>query len=174
MKIDCPAICLAVLFSVAAVLVVPGCGKDEPAPKPATAGAASEGHAREEGDGHDHGQDEAASTGDDHGHGATIALGEQSAGGFAIRASRDGDVKAGGEAPIDVWVTGGTAKVSAVRFWIGTQDAKGSMKAKASLERDNWHTHVEVPSPLTSDSRLWVEVETESREKFVAGFDLKG
>lgn len=110
---------------------------------------------------------------DDHHHGATTQLGEQVAGGFTIRASRDGDITPGKDAAIDVWVTGGTSKVAAVRFWIGTQDAKGSVKAKAELEKDNWHTHAEIPSPLPTDSKLWVEVESEKGEKVVAGFDLR-
>jgi len=115
----------------------------------------------------------AASGGHDHDHGPSTALGEQTVGGFTIRASRDGGIKAGGDAPIDAWVTGGTAKVAAVRFWIGTQDAKGSVKAKAALEKDNWHTHVEIPSPLPADSKLYVEIESDKGEKTVAGFDLK-
>jgi hypothetical protein len=137
-----------------------------PAPVPAPAGASKpDDHAHAPGDGHDHG--------DDHGHGATTQLGEQTAGGFTIKASRDGDIKAGSDAPIDVWVTGGAAKVAAVRFWIGLEDGKGSLKAKAELEKDNWHTHVEVPNPLPEGSKLWVEVENDKAEKTVTGFDLK-
>ncbi|QOJ01126.1 MAG: hypothetical protein HRU70_11735 [Phycisphaeraceae bacterium] len=113
------------------------------------------------------------SAGMDHGHGPTTALGEQTAGGFTVKASRDGGISPGGDAPIDVWVTGGSAKVAAVRFWIGTQDAKGSLKAKAELEKDNWHTHAEVPSPLPEGSKLWVEVESDSGETTLVGFDLK-
>lgn len=132
-------------------------------PAPAPAPAKPDDHAHKPGDDHDH----------DHGHGPTTQLGEQTAGGFAIKASRDGDITPGGDAAIDVWITGGSAKVSAVRFWIGTQDAKGSVKARAELERDNYHTHVEVPKPLPDGSRLWVEIETDKGEKVLAGFDLK-
>lgn len=121
---------------------------------------------------HDHAEAPADTHNDGHTHGATTQLGEQDAGGFKIKASRDGDIKAGGDAPIDVWVTGG-AKVASVRFWIGTEDAKGSMKAKAELETDNWHTHAEVPDPLPAGTKLWVEVEAEGGVKTVVGFDLK-
>jgi len=120
-------------------------------------------------DDHDHDADQAD---DDH-HGPTVQLGEQTSNGFTIKASRDGEITAGGDAAIDVWVTGAASKVAAVRFWIGTQDAKGSMKAKAELEKDNWHTHADVPSPLPAGSRLWIEIETEKPEKFTVGFDLK-
>lgn len=142
-----------------------GCEKKaEPAPasKP-PAPAANSGH-----DGHDHDHDH----GDGHDHGPVTQLGEQSAGGFTIKASRDGAVTAGGDAPIDASITG-SAKVAAVRFWIGSQDAKGSVKARAEAEKDHWHAHVEVPKPLPEGSRLWVEVENDKGEKSVAGFDVK-
>jgi hypothetical protein len=106
------------------------------------------------------------------GHGATTALGEKTAGVYNIKASRDGDITPGKDVPIDVWITG-TGKIAAVRFWIGSQDAKGSIKAKAELETDNWHTHAEVPSPLPEGSKLWVEVESDTGEKIRAAFDLK-
>lgn len=106
------------------------------------------------------------------GHGPTTPLGEQVVDGFTVKASRDGDVKPGGDAPIDVWISGGSAKITAVRFWIGTEDAKGSVKARAEIERDNWHTHAEVPNPLPEGSRLWVEIEAEGGAKTIAGFDL--
>jgi hypothetical protein len=154
-----------------ALLPLAACGgKDTPA---TTQGAGD----------HDHDHDHAAggtapgaaapsASGDGHSHGATTELGEQESGGFKIKASRDGDIKAGGDAPIDVWVTGG-AKIASVRFWIGTEDAKGSMKAKAELETDNWHTHAEVPEPLPAGAKLWIEIEAEGGAKTVAGFDLK-
>jgi hypothetical protein len=125
---------------------------------------AHDGHDHAPGDGHDHG--------DAHDHGPTVELGAQTIGGYTVKASRDGELTAGADAPIDVWITGGTGRVAAVRFWIGTQDAKGSMKAKAELEKDNWHTHAEVPSPLPAGSMLWVEIETEGAEPLVCSFAL--
>ena len=142
-------------LSVGLLLTPIGCEKQPQAQKPATgSGTTDQGHAHHE-------------------QGAVTKLGEQTAGAFTVKASRDGDITPGGEAAIDVWVTG-TSKVSAVRFWIGTEDAKGSVKAKAELEKDNWHTHAEVPKPLPEGSKLWVEVESDKGEKSLAGFDLKG
>lgn len=116
------------------------------------------------------------------GHGvAVIALGEQAIGPFNAKATRDeGAIVAGKDAPIDVTVTpaaGATAKAVAVRFWIGTQDAKGSVKAKAEIENANepnrWHVHAEIPNPMPAESKLWVEIEDDKGVKSLAAFDLK-
>jgi hypothetical protein len=110
----------------------------------------------------------------EHGHGVTVDLGQQQVNGFSVRASRDGAIAGASDAPIDVWITGGSGRVTAVRFWIGTQDARGSVKAKAAIERDNWHTHAELPKPLPEGSRLWVEFDAEGSPRQLVGFDLKG
>jgi hypothetical protein len=62
-----------------------------------------------------------------------------------------------------------------VRFWIGLQDANGSVKAKIEdpKEPNRWHTHTEVPSPLPEGSKLWVEVEIEGGQKTAGSIDLK-
>ncbi len=110
------------------------------------------------------------------GHGGeVIALGTSKFGAFEVRASRDkGDIKPGGDAPIDVWIDGGVGKgVTVVRFWIGAEDAKGSIKAKADIEDGKWHTHVEIPSPMPAGSKLWIEVEEPGGKKTLGSFDLK-
>lgn len=116
------------------------------------------------------------------GHGGpVIELGTTTIGEFSAKATRDqGEIVAGKDAPIDVTVTpsaGTTAKVSAVRFWIGTEDAAGAVKAKAEIENpsepNRWHTHAEIPDPLPVGSKLWVEVEDDSGATNVASFDLK-
>lgn len=167
--------CLSAVGLAAACL--PACEKKPEAPAAGnTAGAGSKGHddhAHKGGDGHDHASGDAHDHSEDHGHGPMTDLGEQPAGGFVIKASRDGGVKAGGEATFDVGVSGGTARATAVRLWVGTQDAKGSIKARGESEKDGWHAHVEVPDPLPAGSKLWVEVETDGGEKLVVGFDLK-
>lgn len=183
---------LSVVSFAAVAMPLGGCEKkaDSPTPTRPASGASkpamADDHAHKDGDGHDHDHDTskpAAGTpadshddhdhGDGHDHGATTQLGEQTAGGFTIKASRDGGITPGKDAAVDVWVTGGTSKVTAVRFWIGTQDGKGSVKAKADLEKDNWHTHAEIPSPLPADSKLWIEIESAKGDKTVVGFDLK-
>ena len=115
-------------------------------------------------------------SGEQGGHGGpVIELGTTKIGAFEARASRDKvEFKPGGDPAIDVWIDGGVGKgVTAVRFWIGTQDAKGSMKAKADIEDGKWHTHAEVPDPLPVGSMLWVEIEASNAPKQVGGFALK-
>ena len=114
------------------------------------------------------------------GHGGpVIELGTATIGPFSVRASRDqGEIKPGGDAPIDVWLTGGDiAKVTAVRFWIGTEQGNQFVKAKADIENpsesNHWHTHAEVASPLPAGSKLWVEIEVDG-QKHAGSFDLKG
>lgn len=152
---------MALAFSL--VFMLPSCSRKEPAPARPGAQASPAAHAAE-----------------DHHAGAVIELGETAAGKYRIRASRDdGKIVAGGDAPIDVWVdpAGEAPKVTAVRFWIGTKDAKGSRKARAEIEvptePNHWHTHAEIPKPEPEGSRLWVEVEHADGGKTIADFDLK-
>jgi hypothetical protein len=108
---------------------------------------------------------------DAHNH---IPIGEVTHSGLKIVATMDAPVKAtgGGEGAFDVVITGGKPK--AVRFWIGTEDAKGSVKAKAEEETpDNWHVHAEVPNPIPPGSKFWVEVEPPTGQPFKVSFDLK-
>ena len=118
----------------------------------------------------------------DHGapnaHGPSLSLGSAIVDGWNLVVARDAaELKAGGEAAIDCEVTGGAGKVSAVRVWIGTEDAKGALKALAAIEDpdepNRWHAHVEIPNPIGKDSKLWVEVENSTGAKHVSGFDLK-
>ena len=139
--------------------------------KPAVAKKDDHGH-----EGHDHAAEEKSASGGHAGHGGeVIPLGTAKVGAFEVRASRDkGDIKPGGDAPVDVWIDGGVGKgVTTVRFWIGTEDAKGSIKAKADIEDGKWHTHTEVPSPIPAGSKLWVEIEETGGKKTLGSFDLK-
>ena len=103
---------------------------------------------------------------------ARIPIGQATQAGLKLVATMDSPVKPGGEGAFDVVITGGKPK--AVRFWVGTEDVKGSVKAKAEEEAtDNWHTHAEVPDPLPAGSKFWVEVEPPTGDKFTTSFDLK-
>jgi len=163
----------SVLMVVALSVMVTGCEKQSEAPsRTGTTGTATAPAKPTTG------KPEATLTAPASGHhGAVVELGNATIGTFAVRASRDhGDIRPGGDAPIDVWLNGGTEKVAAVRFWIGAQDAQGSVKAKADIEDpkepNHWHTHAEVPSPLPLESKLWVEIETEGGKKAAGSFEL--
>lgn len=101
-----------------------------------------------------------------------IPLGEKTIDGLKLVATMDEPVKPGGEGAFDLVITGGKPK--AVRFWIGTENAEGSVKAKAEEETtDNWHTHAEAPNPLPAGSKFWAEVEPPTGQTFKVSFDLK-
>jgi hypothetical protein len=132
----------------------------------------NDGHAHDQEDGDDHGASHA---------GVVVDLGTNKIADLTVKATRDsGEIKPGGDAPIDVWITtadGKPAQASAVRFWIGTEDARAFRKARAEIENpeepNHWHTHVEVPDPMPPESRLWVELEKQGGKKDVTSFPLK-
>lgn len=178
MRPNLPIIIAISLSPLAMLSTLSGCEKKAPAPAPTSTPAKADDH------GHDHAEGEKH---DDHDHdhadghsGTVIKLGEQAIGTFTASASRDGgEIVAGKDAPIDVTITpaaGATAKVAAVRFWIGTQDAKGSVKAKAEIEDpkepNRWHVHAEIPNPMPADSKLWVEIEDDKGVTAVGSFAL--
>lgn len=172
----CRFITLATLTASLALLAA--CEKKKANPTPASTSARQDHHGHDHGPGGDHAHDEAHAPG--HG-GPVIALGEQTIGGFTAVATRDqGDIVAGKDAPIDVTVTpasGSTAKAVALRFWIGTEDARGSVKARADIENpaepNRWHSHAEIPNPIPAGSKLWVEIESDTGATAVGSFDLK-
>ena len=171
-----------IVLGLGLVASLVGCKKEEPAPtappaasaKPSPAPAGSSDAAKKSAN---DGASAAAETPSKGGHGGpVIELGEVKVDKHTIRASRDeGEIKPGGDAPVDVWINGGTGEgVVVVRFWIGLADAKGSIKAKADIEDGKWHTHVELPSPMPEGSKLYVEIEETGGKKTVASFDLHG
>lgn len=166
---------LGVSCCALALAALAGCEKKDAAAPAAKAGDHSHdgdhAHDHDHDHDHDHAHAEGGKMEKDHGHGETTQMGEQKAGPYTVKASRDGDVKAGGDVPVDIWVDGG-AKGKSVRFWFGTEDAKGSIKAKCEVEDGHWHTHGEVPDPMPEGSKLWVEIEGEDGTKTVVGFAI--
>ncbi len=148
-----------------------GCGDESTSPtgaSPAPA-PAEDSHAHADGSTHAPDTPTPATAPAEHGR---MPIGETSQAGLKLVATQDAPVKPGGEGAFDVVITGSEPK--AVRFWVGTEDGQGSVKARAEEETtDHWHTHVEVPDPLPAGSRFWVEVEPPTGEKFTASFDLK-
>lgn len=150
--------------------------------KPATTTPAAQQPPKSDGHDHDHANDKDHDHDHDHAHGGpVIDLGEQTIGDFIVKVTRDeAPIVPGKDAPIDVIATPGpsaTTKVAAVRFWVGTQDAKGSVKAKGEIEDvkepNRYHTHAEIPNPIPAESKLWVEIEDDKGAKLSGGFDLR-
>lgn len=166
-----PLALLLASASLAFLAATSGCGGgDEP-----NSASKSGSHDHDHDHDHDHEHDQGSAEDDpDHHHGETVELGEQTVGASTVKASRDGEVAPGGDVPIDVWIDGGLGAASAVRFWIGTQDAAGSVKAKAGEEDGHWHTHAEAPSPLPDGSMLWVEITAKDGTTSLVYFALGG
>lgn len=156
-------------------------------PAPPAAPAAAPANQQQPADashGEDHDHDHAKNGDHDHDHdhkpgshgGPVVDLGSIDLEGITVAVTRDeGPITAGGDSPIDATITG--AEPIAVRFWIGTRDGRGSVKAKAAVEDphapNRWHTHVEIPNPMPEGSQLWIEVELEGGARKVGGVDLK-
>jgi len=166
------------LTPLAALSTLAGCEEKNPAATGSSSGTSTTK------DDHAHAPDgsHAAEKKPEPGHGgAVIQLGESTIGSFNVKATRDeGQIVPGKDAPIDVTVTpaaGSAVKVTGVRFWIGTEDAKGSAKAKAEIEDprnpDRWHTHAEIPGVIPAGSKIWVEIEDDTGGKTAGSFDLK-
>jgi hypothetical protein len=66
----------------------------------------------------------------------------------------------------NLYIKGGEPAI--VRAWIGDEAATNVFIAKAEFEVDHHCAHIEVPSPLPADAKLWVEIETAD------GTSLKG
>ena len=170
---------LTLCAALTSLVVFTACEKKQPADAPTSAAPKQGDHGHEHGPGGEH-KDEPAGHVVGHG-GSVILLGEQVIGAFTAKATRDeGQVVPGKDAPIDVTVTpvaGSSIKATAVRFWIGTEDGKGSVRAKAEVENpaepNRWHTHAEIPNPMPAGSSLWVEIEDDKGGTSTGSFELK-
>ena len=65
------------------------------------------------------------------------------------------------------------AEVGAVRAWVGGEDPTKALVVKAEVENHYYHTHLEVPDPITPETRLWVEIESPTGEKHTGSAALQ-
>lgn len=71
----------------------------------------------------------------------------------------------------NIKITGG--EVAAVREWVGPEDASGVVVVRTEIENDYHHGHVEMPTPIPDDARLWIEIETPDGERLKGSVPLK-
>ncbi|GMU23347.1 MAG: hypothetical protein AMXMBFR13_34260 [Phycisphaerae bacterium] len=150
-----------------------GCEKKADQAKSGSAPAAQKdehGHEAGSHEGHQHG---AGAGGHEHHAGEKHDLGTTKVGEFEVAASYSGTMTPGEELDIDLAVKGERAKLAAIRAWIGVDDAKGSLKAKAAPEGEGYHAEVEVPGPLPEGAAVWVEIETNQGQKLLGSLALK-
>lgn len=150
-----------------------GCERQQASTAQTQAPSTPAAHHHHDDDDHDHGHDHHH---DGH-HGPLLELGTQTIGSYGVRAACDaGELTPGGDAPIDLWLTGDLRKITVVRCWIGTEDAAGSIKARAEREGsatpEHFHAHAELPIPLPPDSKLWVELDVQGEGKQLGSFEL--
>lgn len=132
-----------------------------------------DGHAHDDRDGHDHATPAVRKSGvdhDDHGHGEGGSIGTATIGAWNVAVS--GEIRAGAEAHLDIKLSGSTARPTAVRVWIGSQDGRGAMKQKADGGDNAYHAHADVPSPIPAEAKLWIEIDDGKGSKAVGGFAI--
>lgn len=166
------------LVATLSLFTLTACSNQEPAPTDASTAETNDDHDHDDDHAHDdtHMDDEQDHG---HGHGDPVELGTAAIGDYTIRVARDeGEIAPGGDAPIDVYVTDGDlASLLAVRFWVGSEDAVGSIKARGEIEHadqpNHFHNHVMIPDPLPDSSQLWIELDVDGVGKTAAPFDLQ-
>ena len=150
-----------------------GCEKKPEQPKSGSSPAAQKDeHGYDSGshEGHEHG---AEGSSHEHHAGERHELGATKVGEFEVSASYSGTIAPGKEVDVDLALKGERGKVAAIRAWIGAEDAKGSIKAKAAPEGAGYHAEVEAPDPLPADAAVWVEIETHQGQMLVGSLVLK-
>jgi hypothetical protein len=111
--------------------------------------------------GHDEGGGEEAS-GD--GHGAAHPLGKMKAHGREFSIVQMGDIHAGKEGAFEIEFASAADRIATTRAWVGIESGLGSTKAKFDLEgTTTLHGHIDVPTPLSPDSRLWISFDIDGK-----------
>ena len=121
-----------------------------------------------DGHGHDGEGDHAHDDGDHaqaHGAGAVDHVVKADAfGGRALTVEVAGTLKGGAEYHVAGRQTAGPA-TDTLRFWIGDDSGKGSVKARANLHDGHFHVHVMVPAEIPAGAALWIEAMTADGER---------
>jgi hypothetical protein len=124
--------------------------------------------------GHDHAGHSHAGEGG-HAHGKTEAVGTVDISVYKIAVAAAGAVAAGKEWHVELRLNPDQPAPKAIRVWIGTENGRGSVKAKAEAEKDakgEYAAHVEVPNPIPADSKLWISIEPENGQAAKGAVEL--
>lgn len=155
------------VIALAISLTLAGC--DQQAAKPqqqaSTATSTSKTDAHADHDHAEHADHEHAEHADHdehagHNHGHAVVVGRVDIAGHSVQAKLSGALEPGSEVFIDMTLAGDKALPKAVRAWIGSEDAAQTGKVLIEVgEKGSGHAHIEVPKPLDSAHRLWIELE---------------
>ena len=97
-------------------------------------------------------------------HGESHALGKMKAHGREFSIVQLGDIHAGEEGAVEIEFASAADRIATTRAWIGIESGNGSTKAKLDLEgTTTLHGHIDVPSPLPSDSQLWFSFDIDGK-----------
>ncbi|MBI5941891.1 MAG: hypothetical protein HY859_15860 [Caulobacterales bacterium] len=100
-----------------------------------------------------------------HAHGKAEAVGSVEISVYKIAVSASGAIAAGKEWHVELRLNPDQPVPKAIRVWVGTENGRGSVKAKAEAEKDakgEYGAHVEVPNPIPADSKLWITIEPDN------------
>ena len=120
----------------------------------------------EDGHDHDHGHSH------DHDHGEHLDLGTTTTAGVTYQAFQLG-MGEETEQAVEIVLGKESAKPAALRAWVGSESAEGSVKSLAEGNGPAYEMHLELPQPALAGSALWVEVESAAGERAAARFELK-
>jgi hypothetical protein len=110
-----------------------------------------------------------------HSHGPVVALGSVEIGPHTIKVASSGALVPGGAWHVELAMAPAQAKPKAIRLWVGSENGRGSVKARAASEPGHpgaYNTHVLIPEPLTTNSRLWIALEASDGTTTRGSLDL--
>jgi hypothetical protein len=103
-----------------------------------------------------------------HSHGEAsqaINYGKLAIGEFALEVT-GAPMIAGQDGFVDVMFKAMPVPMKAVRMWVGSENASETGKTKLQVvDGKSVHAHFPVPSPLTADHKIWIEVEAGGKKE---------
>lgn len=110
--------------------------------------------------------------GDDHAGHDERPLGSITLGDAVLNVSISGNIQPNATLHIEIQHIEGPTP-AAIRVWVGDESATGSIKDRATGNSGRYHGHAQIPSTLTAESALWIEVETPDGERSASSLPLE-